>query len=65
MKKMVLNPNRNLVAAIMNRMELMDGFCPCKPEEIGNEEYRCRCKKFREEQICCCNLFVEEECTSP
>lgn len=58
-KKMILNPNEKAVAAIRKRLEITGGYCPCISEQ--NEDTICPCKKFREEQECCCTLYVEEE----
>lgn len=58
-KKMVLNLNEKVVAAIRKRLEITGGYCPCISEQ--NEDTICPCKKFREKQECCCTLYVEEE----
>lgn len=55
-----LNPNEEVVESIKFRLRLMDGFCPCVPSEMGNPDYLCPCKKFQEEQVCCCELYVED-----
>ena len=57
-KNMIENPDSNTVLAIRKRMDLNGGYCPCVPERT--EDTKCPCKKFREEQICCCNLYIEE-----
>lgn len=55
-----LNPNDELVQAIKFRLGVTGGFCPCHPEEIGNDDWKCPCKKFREDRVCCCELYIEE-----
>lgn len=57
----ILNPNKNIVEAINNRLFFTDGYCPCAPNEIGNKEYLCPCKTYKEEDYCCCGLYVKEE----
>ena len=56
-----LNPDENIVKAIRDRLKVTEGMCPCVPEDIWNEDYRCPCKKFREEKECCCLLYVNIE----
>lgn len=58
---MKLNPNQLIVDKINKRLEITDGFCPCVPDSINNEDYKCPCKKSREESKCCCRLFVKED----
>ena len=58
---MIKNPNLKRVAAIERALDRCDGYCPCVPNAIGNEDYKCPCKIFREEQKCCCQLYVMEE----
>ncbi len=59
-KGLKLNPNTKIVNAINKRLVVCEGFCPCVADSIGKEEYRCPCKKAREEQECCCQLYVKE-----
>lgn len=60
-KGMRINPNNKIVKAINNRLEITEGFCPCVHNSIGNYEYACPCKKAREENLCCCKLFIKNE----
>lgn len=53
-----LNPDQKIVDVIKSRLEVTDGMCPCISQDLWNEDYKCPCKKFREEQKCCCNLYV-------
>lgn len=48
-KGMKLNPNQLIVDKINKRLEITDGFCPCVPDSINNDDYKCPCKKSREE----------------
>lgn len=57
-KKMMLNPDKTVVERIRNFLKNNGGYCPCTPERT--EDTKCPCKKFREEQICCCGLYVEK-----
>ena len=57
-KTLILNPNEKVVNAIRNRLNIRDGYCPCRVEE--NEDTKCPCKDMRDEGHCCCKLYVEE-----
>ena len=57
-KHMILNPKTNVVEAIRKRLVITEGYCPCLAERT--EDTICPCKAFREEQHCCCSLYVEE-----
>lgn len=57
-KKYKKNPNTLIVENIEKLMERNGGYCPC---QVGkNEDTLCQCKKFREGNGCCCNLYVED-----
>jgi len=58
-KGMKLNENTKIVDAISKRLKVCDGYCPCVPDSINNEDYKCPCKKAREEQECCCRLYMK------
>lgn len=58
---MKLNPNEKVVEAIQKRLVITNGYCPCIPQDQWNEDTICLCKKMREEEICCCNLYVKDE----
>ena len=57
-KKYKENPNTVIVNSIRGLMEKNGGYCPCQAEK--SEDTKCPCKKFREGQGCCCNLYVED-----
>jgi len=59
-EKMQLNSNSKLVATIKQRIAMCGGYCPCVPNSNGHDDYLCPCKKAREEQECCCNLYIKE-----
>lgn len=55
---MKLNPNKNKVQEIRNKLKNNDGYCPCMIEE--SEDTKCPCKNMRENKICICGLYVKE-----
>jgi ferredoxin-thioredoxin reductase catalytic subunit len=56
-KNMKLNDNKEHVEKILKALELKDGYCPCVLQQ--NVDTKCPCKKMREENKCCCKLYVE------
>lgn len=55
---MKLADNEKIIKAVENRLNnFTDGFCPCVPDSIGKEEYKCPCVKARVKNICCCGVF--------
>lgn len=66
MKKIVLNQNKAIVAAVKKGLEKNGGYCPCRLEKT--EDYKCICKEFREqiknpdfEGFCHCMLYYKEK----
>ena len=62
MLQIKLNSDTDLVAAIQAKLKTNGGFCPCSL--IKNEDTKCMCKQFREQEIpgeCHCGLFVKVE----
>lgn len=57
----VLNPNDKVVNAILKRVELNDGKCPCHNTSIDKH---CPCSDYRENNECHCNLYVKKESKS-
>lgn len=55
---MILNPDKESVKYILDRIKANNGYCPCTLVE--NEDTKCKCKEMREQNICHCNLYVEE-----
>jgi len=53
----VLNPNKELLGKIQNRIKLNDGFCPCNPKK--DADTKCPCKDVRETGICHCSLYKQ------
>ena len=56
----MLNPKENIVEKILNRINKNEGYCPCNQGETPKEDTKCPCKKYREEQYCCCTLYVKK-----
>jgi len=52
-----LNPNKDTVTKIIDRIFINEGYCPCLPER--NENTVCPCKDMREKEICHCSLYVK------
>lgn len=59
-KRMILNPNKDVVLKIIDRIYKCEGKCPCQPND-PNRDTRCPCFDFIENQNCHCRLFVEGE----
>lgn len=46
---------------IVRGLARTDGECPCNNPGETREDRMCPCKNFRENQHCCCNLFIKPE----
>lgn len=61
--KIVVNPNKDIVADIRKRLKENDGYCPCAL--IKTEETKCPCKEFIENypsgSYCHCGLYLKQE----
>lgn len=55
-----LNPNDKVVNAILKRCEANNGHCPCNNVDTGTDFDICPCRRYREEGICCCTLYIKE-----
>lgn len=55
---MKLNDNKEHVERILMGLEKKNGYCPCVV--VQNEDTICPCKKMREENICCCKLYINK-----
>lgn len=55
-----VSDNIELVEEIRQKLKENGGFCPCRIEQ--NEDTRCMCKEFREQESgeCHCGLYVKE-----
>lgn len=54
----MLNPNDKVVNAILKRVEMNSGECPC--HNTGTNKY-CPCSDYRENDECHCNLYIRKE----
>lgn len=54
-----INKNKKLVAEIRQRIKDNNGYCPCRL--LKNEDTKCMCKEFREQEEgeCHCGLYVK------
>lgn len=57
----MLNPNDKIVNAILHRLELTDGECPCANPGKTYEDRKCPCKEYIENDNCHCKLYVKVE----
>jgi ferredoxin-thioredoxin reductase catalytic subunit len=57
--KIELSKNKELVAEIRSKLKETGGYCPCQLEQ--NEDTKCMCKEFREQEKgeCHCGLYVK------
>lgn len=48
------------VAKVLRALKENDGYCPCKV--VKNEDTKCMCKEFREQESgeCHCGLYIKE-----
>lgn len=57
--KMFVNPDVNYVQGIINGLIKKNGHCPCQIQV--NDDTLCPCIHYREEQKCCCKLYLNAE----
>lgn len=55
-----VSDNIELVEEIRQKLKENGGFCPCRIDQ--NEDTKCMCKEFREQESgeCHCGLYVKE-----
>ncbi|GHU02293.1 hypothetical protein FACS1894186_6680 [Alphaproteobacteria bacterium] len=55
--------NEDTAPKILKALERCKGYCPCKPDHIGDAPYLCPCEFHKadvaEKGKCCCNLFIK------
>lgn len=56
----MLNPNEKVVNGIIKGINRCNGECPCANPYKGTPDAICPCKGYREEDHCCCTLYVKE-----
>lgn len=52
-----INPDKDKVKEIRAALKNNNGYCPCKIEQ--SEDTKCPCKDLRENQECCCELYIK------
>lgn len=54
-----LNPDEEYVKEIRKKLKANSGYCPCRIEK--NEDTKCMCKEFREQEtgMCHCGLYIK------
>lgn len=60
--KVIVNPDKSVVQDIRKRLSDNNGYCPCAT--IQNDDTKCICKAFREQQTegeCHCGLYIKVE----
>ena len=57
--KIKVNPDKEFVKLIRDKLEENDGYCPCR--RTKNEDTKCMCKDFleQEEGLCHCGLYIK------
>ena len=55
-----LNPNEKIVNGIIKGVNRCNGECPCANKYKGTPDAMCPCKGYREEDYCCCQLYVKK-----
>lgn len=60
-KGWILNPNDKVVNAILRRIELNAGECPCNNGGKSRADRLCPCKDYVDNDICHCTLYVKED----
>lgn len=58
-----LNPDKELVRSIREKLKETKGYCPCVNPKFWNADTKCMCKEFREQYIgeCHCGLYIKVE----
>ena len=59
MLKITYNQDKQIVDKILDALDKNNGYCPCKLEK--NNDTKCMCKEFREQEDgeCHCGLYVK------
>lgn len=52
----ILNPNDKIVNAILKRVEMNNGECPCIND---SQDKHCPCSNYRNNNKCCCSLYIK------
>lgn len=54
----ILNPSQKIVEGIKRALIRTEGECPCANIGRTREDRMCPCREYRENDHCCCNLYV-------
>ncbi len=59
--KIRISDDKELVEKIRKKLKENGNFCPCRL--VKNEDTKCMCKEFREQESgeCHCGLYVKEK----
>ena len=60
--KIILNPDKEIVQEIREGLKRTGGYCPCRV--VKNEDTKCLCKEFRDQETpgeCHCGLYIKVE----
>ena len=60
--KIIPNPDKEIVKEVISKLKETGGQCPCVLPPFWNDDTKCKCKNFREQDYegeCCCGLFVK------
>ena len=57
--KIKISEDKELVANIRAKLKENGGYCPCRLEQ--NEDTKCPCKEFREQESgeCHCGIYIK------
>lgn len=57
----IINPNEKVVNGIIKGLNRCEGECPCANTGKTLEDRMCPCRNYREENYCCCKLYLPNE----
>ena len=60
MLKTIKNPDIEIVKEVSSKLKETGGYCPCVLPPFWNDDTKCRCKNFREQDYegeCHCGLY--------
>lgn len=57
--RITVNPDKEYVELVRKKLKENDGYCPCR--RVKNEDTKCMCKEFREQEegMCHCELYIK------
>ncbi len=58
--KIIVNPDKEVVKEVREGLKRTGGYCPCRVTR--NEDTKCLCKDFKEQNVegeCYCGLYVK------